>query len=554
MAVIGVPRFEGTAPATGSLLRSLDPEQRAAASLPDGPALIIAPAGSGKTTTLVARLGVLLERGVAPERIAVATFNRNAAEELSGRIAARLVPQFTAAGRIEVRTLHALARQVVLDARGPQPLVADRLPMLRALLRRRRAASADEPDLPEAAQLDTDISAWKVEGRPSPRADLVEEYAAMLRLRSAVDFDDLVADAAALLERDPRVRARWQARFSHLCVDEFQDVDAGQLRLVRILAAPEDNLFVVGDDDQTIYAWRLADVRRILSFGSLYPGARRVQLATNYRCPAAVVAISRRLIEHNGERFPKRIEAGAAPGPAASFGSAASGSVAAFDTSGAEWADQLAALAAREEAAGRSICFLARTRTELVPMVVALVRADVPHAASIEPPIAARPVRDVVASARALPGHVPPFDALLSLRATRGWRRADGDESLGDDEHAALDALLGWAVAFRTLAAFLAAHDTALARIEALRRPEARVELVTVHAAKGREWETVVVLGMEADRFPNRRALVDARDPGRALEEERRLAYVALTRATRTLVLGYDPGRPSRFLAEMGFD
>jgi DNA helicase-2/ATP-dependent DNA helicase PcrA len=128
----------------------------------------------------------------------------------------------------------------------------------------------------------------------------------------------------------------------------------------------------------------------------------------------------------------------------------------------------------------------------------------------------------------------------------------DGPESLGDDEHAALDALLGWSVGFRHLDRFLAAHDAALARLEALRRPDALVELVTVHGAKGREWQTVVVLGMETDRFPNRRALVDAPDPGRALEEERRLAYVALTRATTTLVLAGDPSRPSRFLREMG--
>ncbi len=89
-------------------------------------------------------------------------------------------------------------------------------------------------------------------------------------------------------------------------------------------------------------------------------------------------------------------------------------------------------------------------------------------------------------------------------------------------------------------------------RLEALRRPDAPIELVTVHGAKGREWQTVVVLGMEEDRFPNRRALVDAADPNRAVEEERRLAYVALTRATRRLILAYDPARPSRFLAEMG--
>ena len=538
-----------TAPAPAgpsSLLDTLDAEQRAAATLPDGPALIIAPAGSGKTTTLIARLGVLLERGVAADRIAVATFNRAAAQELTDRIRARLAPVMPRATSIEVRTLHALARQVVLDARGPQPVVPDRLPLLRAILRR-RAASSDPPvELPDAAQLDTDISAWKVEGRPPPDLQLVSEYAGLLRMRGAVDFDDLVAEAATLLLSNRELRDRWQARFTHLCVDEFQDVDAGQLRLVRLLAAPQDNLFVVGDDDQTIYAWRLADVRRILGFESFYPGARRVQLATNYRCPPAVVAVSRRLIEHNAERFPKRIETGA---PRSPDGAPA---IAGFDSSAAGWADELVAVAAAESDAGRTVCFLARTRTELQPVLVGLVRAGIPHATSIPAPVQAEPVRGLVEAARDLPGHLAPFDALLSLRAGRGLRRADGAEALGDDEHAALDALLGWSVGFRHLDRFLAAHDAALARLESLRRPEAPVELVTVHGAKGREWQTVVVLGMEIDRFPNRRALVDARDPRRALEEERRLAYVALTRATRTLVLAGDPTRPSRFLLELG--
>jgi DNA helicase-2/ATP-dependent DNA helicase PcrA len=448
---------------------------------------------------------------VDPERIAVATFNRDAANELAGRIEVRLVPQFPAAGRIEVRTLHALARQVVLEARGPQPLVADRLPLLRSLLRRRRASTSGAVELPDAA----------------------------------LDFDDLVAEAAGLLERDAALRSRWQARFTHLCVDEFQDVDAGQLRLVRLLAAPQDNLFVVGDDDQTIYAWRLADVRRILGFASLYPGASRVQLATNYRCTPDVVTVSRRLIEHNQERFTKRIGAGAKPipGPPA---------IAAFDSSANDWPDRLTALAAEEARAARSVCFLARTRSELLPMLVALVRAGVPHRTSVPAPIKSAPVVQVVAAARGLPGPHAPFEALLTLRAGRGWRRGDGDEALGDEEHAALDALLGWGVGFRRLDAFLAAHDAALARLDALRREDAIVELVTVHAAKGREWQTVVVLGMEEDRFPNRRALVDAREPERALEEERRLAYVALTRATRRLVVAYDPRRPSRFLGEMG--
>ena len=185
-------------------------------------------------------------------------------------------------------------------------------------------------------------------------------------------------------------------------------------------------------------------------------------------------------------------------------------------------------------------------------MLLALARAGVPHTTAVPAAVQADPVQRLVAGARSLPGHVVPFEALLSLRAGHGWRRSDASDTLSDDDHAALDALLGWAVGVPRLDRFLDAHDRAVARLEALRRADAPIELVTVHGAKGREWQTVVVLGMEEDRFPNRRALVDATDRQRAVEEERRLAYVALTRATRRLILAYDPARPSRFLDEMG--
>jgi DNA helicase-2/ATP-dependent DNA helicase PcrA len=535
-----------TQPAVDKILLALDPEQRAAALLPDGPALIIAPAGSGKTTTLVARLGVLLARGVAPEQIAVATFNRDAALELSARIASRIVPSVPSADRIEVRTLHALARQVLLDNGSAARLVNDRLPLLRALLRRAAAgARPDEASLPEAAALDTEISAWKVERRQPDHPILVDAYAALLAARGSLDFDDLVVGAADAMEGDAALRLRWQSRFTHVCVDEFQDVDAAQLRLVRLLAEPQRNLFVVGDDDQTIYAWRLADVRRILAFESGYPGARRVQLATNYRCPAPVVAISRRLIDVNLERFDKRISA-------APTAPATPDAVLASSTAAPDWPDRMAQLAAQEARAGRTVCFLARTRAELGPMLLALARAGEPHATTVPALVQAEAVQRLVAAARKLPPHLAPFGALQALRAGHGWRRADGSDALSDDDHAALDALLGWSVGIARLDRFLELHVQALARLEALRRPDALIELVTVHGAKGREWQTVVVLGMDEERFPNRRALVGAAEPERALEEERRLAYVALTRATRRLILALDPARPSRFLAEMG--
>ena len=539
---------QAPAGALDPILASLDLEQRAAATLPDGPAQIIAPAGSGKTTTMVARLAVLMSRGVPPERICVVTFNRDAAADLAARIQRRLAPSVPTATSIEVRTLHALARQVLLDAGEGRRIVADRLPLLRAA-RRRVQAEASPSVLPEAAQLDTLLSAWKVEGRqPSDVArPVLAAYADLLRIRGSVDFDDLVVRACELLATDARLRLRWQTRFSHVCVDEFQDVDAAQLRLVRLLAAPEDNLFVVGDDDQTIYAWRLADVRRILRFSADYPTSRRVMLATNYRCPRAVVAASARMVAANRERFTKPIRA---PAGIPDDGLA----IRAWNTAEPSGADAFARLAAVEDAAGRSLCFLARTRGELTPILLALVHAGIRHATAVAPLVENERLIALVDAARSLDAPEHPFHVLRRLREGRGWSRENpASDALGDDDHAALDALLGWTTGFSRVTSFLAAYDAARARVAALRDPNAPVELATVHASKGREWQTVVLLGFEQDRIPNRRSLVDADDADRALEEERRLAYVAVTRATRQLILAFDPARPSPFLGEMGF-
>jgi len=525
-----------------SLLDGLDPEQRAAATLPDGPAQIIAPAGSGKTTTLVARLGVLLSRGVAPDRICVVTFNREAATDLGARVERRLGVE-----GIEIRTLHALARQVLLGAGEGHDIVADRLPLLRAARRQVLSRSPDVP-LPEPGQLDTVLSAWKVEGHepPADALPVLEAYAELLRTRGAVDFDDLVVRATELLATDPQTRLAWQSRFSHVCVDEFQDVDAAQLRLVRLLAAPEDNLFVVGDDDQTIYAWRLADVRRILRFSDDYPTARRVMLATNYRCPAGVIDASARMVALNRERFDKPIRP--PDGKAA-----AQDDIIAANTADPGWTDAVAAFAATEAAADRTICFLSRTRTELMPMLLGLVRAGVRHATAVPLAIDAEPAVSLVAALREAPSSRHPFHALIDLRRQRGWSRGDpAADSLPEEDVAAIDALLGWTIGFAETAAFVAAFDAARTRLAALRDPSAPVELATVHGSKGREWETVVLIGFEADRIPNRRSLIDAVDAGRAMEEERRLAYVALTRATRQLILAFDPSCPSPFLSEMG--
>jgi hypothetical protein len=260
------------------------------------------------------------------------------------------------------------------------------------------------------------------------------------------------------------------------------------------------------------------------------------------------VASSARLIAVNQERFSKAIRAVAR----ADDGAAVGQSLVAYPTVAPDWADRLAAFASSSAVNGQRSCLLARTRAELAPLTLALVRGGIRHWCSVPSPLDAEPARAMVEDLQRLPQNRPPFQCLLEVRTARGWRRGDPSDALSEDDLAALDAMTGWAAGFRSVESFLGAMDRARARLEALRDPHAPVELITVHAAKGREWATVIVVGFEEERFPNRRALMGT-DPQRALEEERRLAYVALTRATKRLVLAFDPARPSRFLEEMGY-
>jgi DNA helicase-2/ATP-dependent DNA helicase PcrA len=362
---------QAATPSVAPLLDALDPEQRAAATLPDGPAQIIAPAGSGKTTTLIARLGVLLTRGVPAERIAVVTFNREAGQELSARIATRLGPRCLG-GRDRGADPARPRPPGAPRRRRPVHLVADRLAALRAhadgVLSGRAPDAAPVPRPPSSTR-----SCPRGRSREGParrgRAALASSRPAGRTRRARLRRPRRAG--GDLLEQDAALRARWQGRFSHLAVDEFQDVDAAQLRLVRILAEPEQNLFVVGDDDQTIYAWRLADVRGSLASRSSTParGASSWRRITAVRPGRARITPADRA---NAERFEKRIEA--TPGRRAD-----PSAIVMMASVGPDWADRLAAVAASEAASNGGCCILARTRAELTPVALALLRAGRPH-------------------------------------------------------------------------------------------------------------------------------------------------------------------------------
>ena len=304
-------------PAVEERLARLAPDQRAAATAPPGPVLCVAPAGSGKTTTLVARVCWLIASGADPASITAVTFNKRAADELGERLGLALEP-LSPLVTPRVRTFHALGREILAEAGAPVKNLTDRADVLRALNGGRTIPAAEMRRLDDGfsrlkldVQLDPSQPVPAADPAADPQAaDLLERflaYESWLAGRQALDFDDLVVRALRLLRGDAAALAAWQGRCATLLVDEVQDVDRSQLDLAVLLTGERRDIFLVGDDDQTIYAWRLADVRRVLDLAGALPGLRRVDLVTNYRCPRPVVERAVKLISANRERFAKTI-------------------------------------------------------------------------------------------------------------------------------------------------------------------------------------------------------------------------------------------------------
>ena len=523
-------------PAVVERLARLTPDQCDAATAPPGPVLCVAPAGSGKTTTLVARIAWLVDGDADPATIAAITFNKRAAEELAERAGAALAPLGVAAGALRVRTFHALGREILKDAGHPVEPLIDRADLLADLWPRTNVAERGRLDTAfSRLKLDLAVTATQVAADPDagPLARAFVHYEAALEQRGALDFDDLVRRPLALLGSDASLLDRWRQMCAHLLVDEVQDVDRSQLRLALLLAAPANRIFLVGDDDQSIYGWRLADVRRVLGIGASLPGLRRVDLEVNHRCPDPVVERAVRLIGHNLERFDKVIRARAdAPGSL----------ILAPDD--ADEPERTARLLRAWPDDGGSRAVLARTNRELRPAVVAAMALGEPFRAPSVELLVEEPALD-----RLLDQIATETSADLPLLVRLGrFRGSLPAEPWADRELAA--ALLSWAPPYADLAALRAAVTQTRARLAVLRRDDARLSLATAHSTKGAEFDHVAVVGLEEGRFPSDRAVADAAEPARALEEERRLGYVAWTRARRSLTLSYDPAVPSPFLLD----
>ncbi len=298
----------------------LNPQQRAAVEYCDGPLLVLAGAGSGKTRVITEKVAYLIrDRGLAAERIAAITFTNKAAREMRER-AARLLRGAAGEG-LTVCTFHALGlRFLQIEAaraglrRGFSVFDADDS---RAIVKDLAPAGA-KPEV--LAGLQSLVSRAKNEGltpeqavarATSPRereaAALYAAYQARLAAFNAVDFDDLIRLPLSILEADEEARATWSERLRYLLIDEYQDSNAAQYRLVRALAGSRGRFTAVGDDDQSIYAWRGAQPENLAELARDYPALRVIKLEQNYRCSRRILRAANALIAHNAHLFEKRL-------------------------------------------------------------------------------------------------------------------------------------------------------------------------------------------------------------------------------------------------------
>ena len=295
-------------------LWDLNPEQQRAATHESGPLLILAGAGTGKTRTIVARITWLVSQGVAPSSILAVTFTNKAAREMKERIAGMLDSE--KASEITASTFHALCVRILradADKLGYKNNFSifdqgDQLGLIKKVIN--RVTSHDEKVDPGLAQ--NMISKGKNNGwnanEETPIGAVFLRYNRELRALNAMDFDDLLVQAVRLLDEHPGVRAKWRSRFHHMLVDEFQDTNNLQLRLVSLLASDDPpNVCVVGDDDQSIYGWRGAEVSNILEFEKHFRNPEVIRLEQNYRSTNAILGAANRLIKNNPRRRGKNL-------------------------------------------------------------------------------------------------------------------------------------------------------------------------------------------------------------------------------------------------------
>ncbi len=628
-------------------LAGLNPPQREAVLTTEGPVLMLAGAGTGKTAALTARLAHLVAtRRAWPSEILAVTFTNKAAREMKERVA-RIVGD-AAEGMPWLGTFHSTAarmlrRHAELVGLQSNYTILDTDDQLRVLKQLIQAAKLDEKRWP-ARQLAGLIDRWKNRGLPPDQVDageseafahgkgkaLYADYQARLRTLNACDFGDLLLHMLTIFTRHRDVLEGYQQRFKYILVDEYQDTNSAQYLWLRLIAQERKNICCVGDDDQSIYSWRGAEVANILRFEKDFPGAVIIRLEQNYRSTPEILAAASGLIAKNGGRLGKTLwtEAntgekleivGVWDGPeearrvgeeieahVARGGSADDCAIlvrAQFQTR--EFEDRFIAIGLPYRIVG-GVRFYERAeiRDALAYLrVVAQPADDLAFERIVNTPkrglgdkalqrihalAAARGVPLTIAAAlildtdevtpqarrslgnfvadlarwRAMRDQMPHPDLARTVLDESGytamWQADRTAEAAGRLEN--LTELVRAMEEFENLGGFL--EHVALVMDNDADQQTAKTPIMTIHAAKGLEFDTAFLVGWEEGVFPSQRAL----DEGGAasLEEERRLAYVAITRARRRCTILHAANRriygqwtssiPSRFVAELPED
>ena len=303
------------------ILKQLNPEQAEAASTLEGPVLVLAGAGTGKTRVITYRIAYMLAMGIPPNSILGMTFTNKAAREMRERLATLVEP--AAAELVTLGTFHSfcgrlLRREIHRLGYLSSFTIADESDQTGLIKQAAGTAGLAESLNLMAAQ--AQISRWKnrlftprmakndAAGRFEELAARVyEEYQNLLEMQNSVDFDDMLLLAYRVLDEHPEVAEQYRERYKYLLIDEYQDTNAAQFALVKLLAGERRNLCVVGDDDQSIYSWRGADVGNILDFPELFPGAKVVKLEQNYRSTNNILNAANAVIRHGARRLGKKL-------------------------------------------------------------------------------------------------------------------------------------------------------------------------------------------------------------------------------------------------------
>jgi DNA helicase-2/ATP-dependent DNA helicase PcrA len=416
----------------------LNPAQRAAVEHGEGPVLVLAGAGSGKTRVLTARIAHLIrDRGVPPQRVFAVTFTNKAAGEMRDRVAALLGadPRGLWIGTFHALSARLLRREApalgfthaftIYDVDDTQALIKRLLEALGHSVKAYppRAVHAVISGAKNRLLTPEELGAGAEGPLERAAADVYARLGPALRLANAMDFDDLLLHPLTLFREHPERLAAWQRRFLHVLVDEFQDTNRAQYLLVRQLAAQHHNLCVVGDDDQAIYGWRGADVRHMLSFQRDFPDATLVRLEENYRSTQVILDAANAVIAENRERLGKTLYTRKQGGvPVVGF-------TAADERDEAQWiARELAGLAAAGHADWGDCAVLYRTNAQSRPFEEAFRLQGIPYrlvgAVSF---YERREVKDLLAYLRLLAN---PADDEAFLRAVLAPRRGVGGTSL----------------------------------------------------------------------------------------------------------------------------